>query len=510
MSQSHLPDRILPRRLLIVGGGTAGWMTAAAMSRMFGHVVEITLVESADIGTVGVGEATIPPIRTFNNLLGIDEGEFLAATRGTYKLGIEFTNWLEEGHSYFHPFGLHGASPDARYLHHYWLKLRRAGYTAPLDDFSICALAAKAGRCAAPAADPRSPLSAFGSAFHFDASLYARFLRTYAEARRVTRVEGKVTGVLQEGDSGFITGVQLEGGRVLEADFFVDCSGFRALLIGGALGVGYQDWRHWLPCDRAVAIPCAKVGPAIPYTRSTAHTAGWRWRIPLQHRTGNGSVYASHHMSDEEATADLLANLDGEALAEPNLLRFTTGMRDKVWDRNCVAIGLSSGFLEPLESTSIHLIQAGITKLLDFFPSTGFSEAGTAEYNRLARIEFEEIRDFLILHYKATRRRDSAFWRYCADMEIPETLRHRMALFAAEGRIPPRAYDLFTSTSWIAVFLGQGVEPVAYDPLVDAHNLSDIRARLDGDRARLRDTAMRLPPHEDFIKFQISRASRVA
>ncbi|WP_262690637.1 tryptophan halogenase family protein [Kordiimonas aestuarii] len=500
----------LPHKILIVGGGTAGWMAAAALSRMLAHRVEITLVESDAIGTVGVGEATIPPIRSFNQILGIDEAEFMEQTKATYKLGIEFENWTREGHSYFHPFGLYGASPDARYLHHYWLKLASEGTVPPLDEFSICAQAAKRGRCGMPSGDASSVLSAFGSAFHFDAGLYAAYLRRYAEARRVTRIEGRVEAVKLRGSDGFIEAVTLEGGRTLEADFFIDCSGFRGLLIEEALGAGYDDWTRWLPCDRAVAVPCARMGKTNPYTRSVAHRAGWRWRIPLQHRTGNGVVYASQHMSDDEALAHLMGNLDGEALAEPNFLRFRTGVRRKFWDKNCLALGLSSGFMEPLESTSIHLIQAGITKLLDFFPGHDFKVANTAEYNRLARVEFEEVRDFLILHYFATERTDSDFWNYCRTMSIPETLQRRIALFRAYGRIPPRAYDLFTSTSWIAVFLGQAVVPEGYDPLVDAHDITSIRERLESARHRIRQAAEGLPAHDELISHLLTRARRVA
>ncbi len=500
----------LPKKILIVGGGTAGWMTAAALARMLAHKVSITLVESEAIGTVGVGEATIPPIRSFNALLGLDEAEFMAETKATYKLGIEFENWTRQGHRYFHPFGLHGASPDARYIHHYWRKLRAQGYAPELEDFSICAVAAKLGRAGLPGSDPASVMSTFGSAFHFDAGLYAAYLRRYAEARRVTRVEGKVAVVRLRGHDGFIEGVTLEDGRTLEADFFIDCSGFRGLLIEQALGAGYDDWTRYLPCDRAIAVPCARTGMTSPYTRSVAHRAGWRWRIPLQHRTGNGIVYASAHMSDDEALGILMAGLDGDALAEPNFLRFKTGMRRRFWVKNCLAIGLSSGFMEPLESTSIHLIQAGITKLLDFFPGQDFKAANTDEYNRLARLEFEEIRDFLILHYKATERDDSAFWTYCRTMEVPDGLRRRMALFRAYGRIPPRAYDLFTATSWIAVFIGQGILPESHDPLVDAHEMADIHARLEDARRRIRETAAGLPPHDELLGHLLSRVRRVA
>lgn len=501
---------LLPKNIVIVGGGTAGWMAAAALSRMLGHKCNIRLVESETIGTVGVGEATIPPIRTFNNMLGIPEADFLKRTKATYKLGIEFANWTRQGHSYFHPFGVHGASIDARYLHHYWLKLRAEGDTTPLDAYSLCTLAARQSKCASPSTDPRSILATFGSAYHFDASLYAAYLRTYAEVRGVKRTEGKVVDVLLRGEDGFIKAIQLDSGQQIEADLFIDCSGFRGLLIESALGAGYEDWTHWLPCDRAIAVPCAKTNKLSPYTRSTAHAAGWQWRIPLQHRTGNGHVYSSEHMSDDEALSVLLNNLDGDPLAEPNFLRFKTGVRKKFWIKNCIALGLASGFMEPLESTSIHLIQAGITKLLDFFPGIDFDQTNIDEYNRLSTIEFEEIRDFLILHYYATERNDSNFWNYCRTMEIPDTLKRRINLFKKYGRIAPRAHELFTNTSWIAVFLGQGIIPAGYDPLVDAHDLSAITQRLAAARQQISQALNHLPSHEDFLAFQASPSRKAS
>lgn len=499
---------LLPKKILIVGGGTAGWMAAAALSRMFGHCSEITLVESEQIGTVGVGEATIPPIRNFNDILGISESDLLEETKATYKLGIDFTDWTRLGDQYFHPFGVHGASLDSRYLHHFWLKLRASGDQTPLDEYSICTVAAKLGKCGHASANPQSVLATFGSAYHFDAALYAKFLRSYAEMRRVKRIEGKVVDVQLRSEDGYIESVQLDNDAKLEADLFIDCSGFRGLLIEGALGAGFEDWSHWLPCDRAVAVPCEKVGPAVPYTRSTAQKAGWQWRIPLQHRTGNGLVYCSEYMDDEQAVDLLLSKLDGKPIADPNLLRFKTGARKKFWIKNCVALGLASGFMEPLESTSIHLIQSGITRLLDFFPGRDFDQANIDEYNRVSQIEFEEIRDFLILHYYATERTDSAFWDYCRTMKIPETLRHRIDLFASYGRMPPRAYDLFTNTSWIAVFIGQGIIPGGYDPLVDAHENAAIKQRLERARMQIRQAASSFPEHEQYIEHQLSKIKR--
>jgi tryptophan halogenase len=499
---------LLPKKILIVGGGTAGWMAASALSRMFGHCCDIKLVESEAIGTVGVGEATIPPIRNFNNVLGVSEADLLEKTKATYKLGIEFKDWGQIGDSYFHPFGVHGASLGARYLHHFWLKLRSNGDQTPLEEYSICAMAAKMGKCGSASANPKSVLAAFGSAYHFDAALYAKFLRSYAEMRRVQRVEGKVIDVQLRPEDGFIKSVQLDNGETLEADLFIDCSGFRGLLIEGALETGYEDWSHWLPCDRAVAVPCEKVAPALPYTRSTARSAGWQWRIPLQHRTGNGLVYCSEHMNDEQAVELLLSELDGSPMADPNLLRFKTGVRKKAWVKNCVALGLASGFMEPLESTSIHLIQSGITRLLDFFPGKDFDQANIDEYNRVSRIEYEEIRDFLILHYCATERTDSEFWNYCRTMDIPETLKHRINLFAGYGRMPPRALDLFTNTSWIAVFMGQGIIPQKYDPLVDAHETSATQQRMEQARMQILQMASNLPSHEHYIEHQLPKIKR--
>jgi tryptophan 7-halogenase len=487
------------RSILIVGGGSAGWMTAAALANNLREGCEITLIESEEIGTVGVGEATIPPIRTFNAMLGIDERDFMKATRGSFKLGIEFVDWAKRGHRYFHPFGPHGREFDTVSLHHYWLRARDAGETASIDDHSMAWNIAKAGRFAPPSPDQRNVMSTFDYAYHFDAGLYALFLRTYSEERGVARAEGKVASVLQNGETGFVEGVTTEDGREFHADLFIDCSGFRGLLIEGALKAGYEDWSHWLPCDRAVAVPCTSVSSGLtPYTRSTAREAGWQWRIPLQHRTGNGYVYCSQFISDDDAAKTLMANLDGKALSEPRQLRFVTGRRKSYWTKNVIAIGLSSGFLEPLESTSIHLIQAGISKLLALFPDRDFDPATIHEFNRIAMTEVERIRDFIILHYKLTERSDSELWRYCAAMDVPEILQLKIDHFRRYGRLIAREMDLFAPASWLSVQIGQLNFPERTDPLADFRGI-DGREWLGKLRAAMMAEAGRLPSHDAFI-----------
>ncbi|KQM36455.1 tryptophan halogenase [Sphingomonas sp. Leaf10] len=473
-------------------------MSAAALSHALGKRCAITLVESDEIGTVGVGEATIPPIKLFNDTLGIDEAEFLRETKGSFKLGIEFVDWARQGHRYFHPFGTFGKPFDLVAVHQHWLAARAAGSSIPLDDLSMAWGAAKHGRFARPMADPRNVASTFDYAYHFDAGLYAAFLRRYAEERGVVRVEGKVADAALDGQRGHVASVTLHDGRTLAADLFIDCSGFRGLLIEGALATGYDDWTHWLPCDRAVAAPCVTGGDGLtPYTRSTARAAGWQWRIPLQHRTGNGYVYCSRHLSDDEAATTLLANLDGQALADPRFLRFTTGRRRSFWNRNVVAIGLSSGFMEPLESTSIHLIQTGIAKLLAYFPTRDFDPLLTNEYNRVAITEYERIRDFLILHYKLTTRDDALLWRDCANMDVPDTVALKIAHFRHGGRLVARDMDLFGPPSWLAVHIGQWNRPVALDPLLDTTNSTSFVGRLAG---AIDGMARSMPTHAAFLQ----------
>lgn len=487
------------RSVVIVGGGSAGWMTAASLANAAPRGCVITLIESEEIGTVGVGEATIPPIRLFNQTLGIDEAEFMRRTKGSFKLGIQFVDWALPGRRYFHPFGTFGRPFDIVGLHHYWQRAHAEGKAASLDEYCMAWAAASAGRYAPPVADPRHVLSTYDYAYHFDAGLYAAFLREYSEKRGVVRLEGKVASVQLHGTNGFVESVTMADGRVVAGDLFIDCSGFRGLLTEGALQTGYEDWTHWLPCDRAVAVPCESAGEFTPYTRSTARTAGWQWRIPLQHRTGNGYVYCSRHISDDAAAATLLANLDGKALADPRPLRFVTGRRRRIWNRNVIAIGLSSGFLEPLESTSLHLIQAGIAKLLALFPDRGFDPIVIEEYNRIANSETERIRDFLILHYHLNQRQDGELWRYCANMSIPDTLREKIEHFRRYGRLVQREYDLFGPASWLAVHVGQLNLPERPDPLIQYRDVDAV-----GWLAKLREAmaaaARQMPTHQQYIE----------
>lgn len=486
------------RKIIIVGGGSAGWMTAAALSNSLKQGCEITLIESEEIGTVGVGEATIPPIRLFNETLGIDEREFVKATQGSFKLGIEFVDWAKLGQRYFHPFGPHGRPFDMVHLHHYWLRARADGDPSSLDDHSMAWALAKAGKFERPSPDPRNVFSTFDYAYHFDAGLYARYLRGYSEQRGVTRIEGKVGDVTLNSETGFVDNVTMEDGRVFGGDLFIDCSGFRGLLIEGALNTGYEDWTHWLPCDRAVAVPCGGVGDPTPYTRSTAREAGWQWRIPLQHRTGNGYVYCSQHISDADAADSLMANLDGKPLADPRSLRFVTGRRKSFWTRNVIAIGLSSGFMEPLESTSLHLIQAGISKLLALFPDRDFDNQVIDEYNRVSVTEFERIRDFIILHYKLTQRDDSPMWRATAAMDVPDTLQLKLDHFRKYGRLLAREMDLFAPPSWLAVHIGQLNFPDSTDPLADYRGVNG-REWLAKLRSAMTAAAAQAPTHQQFI-----------
>jgi len=488
------------RQVVIVGGGTAGWMTAAAFARALAGRCAIRLIESDEIGSIGVGEASIPNLIEFNRALGIDEDEFLRATGGSFKLGIEFVNWGAIGERYTHGFGKLGAGASGLPFHHFWLRGRQQGVAGPLGDYSLNTVAPRDARFMRARHDmPGSPLADLGHAFHFDASLYARFLRRYAEARGVVRTEGKLLQVNRHETSGFIASVALEGGETVAGDFFIDCSGMRGLLIQQWLDVGFEDWSHWLPCDRALAVPSEARQPLLPLTRSTAHAAGWQWRIPLQHRIGNGHVYGSAFMGQDEATRILLDHLDGMPLAEPRPIAFRTGRARRFWERNCVAVGLSSGFLEPLESTSIHLIHMAVARILDFFPDAGFDPADIAEYNALTTTEYERIRDFLILHYKLTRRDDSPFWNYCREMPVPDSLRRKMELFASQGRVIRHSDELFAEVSWIQVMVGQGLLPRGYHPFADQLPAGELRDYLANVAQVVSRCAQAMPPHADFI-----------
>jgi tryptophan halogenase len=490
------------RRIVIVGGGTAGWMTAASLGWALSALpIEIVLVESEEIGTVGVGEATVPHIRFFNQRLGIDEADFMRRTNATFKLGIEFRDWARIGDSYIHPFGNFGRDIAGLPFHQHWLRLARTGRTrAELEAFSLPILAARADRFAPPSPDQTMIESTFSYAYQFDASLYAAYLRSYAEERGVRRVEGKVLSVEQDGESGFIQSVRLENGENLAGDLFVDCSGFRGLLIEGALKAGYETWTHWLPCDAALAVPCAQGGPLTPYTRATARDAGWQWRIPLQHRVGNGHVFSTAFTDVDSARDILMANLEGAALADPKLLRFVTGKRKTQWLGNVVAIGLSSGFLEPLESTSIHLIQLAITKLIDLLPLDGWDPLDAAEFNRSMVVEYERVRDFLILHYCATERTDTAFWNHCRTMSLPDSLAYKMAAFRERGVVVKYREGMFLEPSWLAVYYGQRVEPDRVNPLVEALPIDEVAARAAAMAIAFRRAADAMPDHAEYLR----------
>jgi tryptophan halogenase len=490
------------KKVLIVGGGTAGWMAAAAMAKTLGSQCAIQLIESEDIGTVGVGEATVPHLKLFNNMLGIDDIEFVKQTQGTFKLGIQFNDWGQLGESYIHGFGSIGHDISLLPFHQFWIKARQLGLAADIGAYSINTVAAPRGKFMPSATDvpAGSPLADIAYAYHFDAGLYAKFLRGYAERIGVVRTEGKIAQTRLRADDGFVQSVVLESGETIEADLFIDCSGFRGLLIEQALHTGYIDFTHWLPCDRALAVPCEKVGPPTPYTRSTARDAGWQWRIPLQHRTGNGYVYSSAYLSDDQAAATLLKHLDGRPLADPRPLRFTTGMRRKGWNKNVVALGLASGFLEPLESTSIYLIQSGITRLLSLFPQRDCSTVLADRYNAQTGFEFERIRDFLILHYCVTRRDDTAFWNDCRTMSIPESLRENMRLFEDSGRFYRNAEEMFASVSWVQVMIGQGIMPQGYHPMVDQMPLNDLKNFVGSVGHVISSCVDAMPMHQAFIE----------
>lgn len=476
-------------------------MAAAALAhKLSGLPVAISLIESSEIGTVGVGEATVPHIRHFNATLGIDEAEFMRRTKATFKLGIEFRDWGRIGDSYIHPFGAFGTELDGVPFLDCWLRARAGGGAQPLEAYSLPIQAARIDRFSRPSGDPRSIGSTFSYAYQFDATLYGRFLRAFAEERGVRRIDAKVTDVRLRPEDGFIDELVLEDGRTLRADLFVDCSGFRALLIGGALGEQFESWSHWLPCDRAIALPCAAAGPPSPYTRATAKTAGWTWRIPLQHRIGNGHVYSSAFTDEQTAERQLLEQLDGPAIADPNRLRFLAGKRNRQWIGNCVAIGLSAGFLEPLESTSIHLIQLAIGRLLELMPASGFDQRDAQEFNRLMNLEYDRIRDFLILHYCATQRTDSDFWNYCRTMPLPDSLEGKIELFRERGMVAEYKEGMFLEPSWIAVYLGQNVEPRRYNPAASRISSERLSEALSVIAKATGESASRMPGHLEYLR----------
>jgi len=493
------PSRI--GTLVVVGGGTAGWMTAAAMTQVLGDSVEIRLVESDSIGIVGVGEATIPTIRDFNTLLGIDENDFIRRTRGSFKLGVEFVDWRQSGARYLHSFGSHGRDTPSVRFHQLWLKLvqEHSGGDDDLARYSVAASAAGLGRFGKPQSDPNHPLSSYNYAYHFDATLYAAFLRDWSEARGVTRTEGRIVSVERDGENGFVRALLLEDSTRIAGDLFVDCTGFRSLLLGDTLGEPFEDWSHWLPCDRAVAMPCAATAPLLPYTRATADAAGWRWRIPLQHRTGNGYVYSSAHLDDAAALDRLIETLDGAPEGEPRRLYFKAGHRRRLWSHNVVAIGLAGGFLEPLESTSIHLIQTSIARLLQLFPDKSCAAPERDAFNRQTTLEYVQIRDFIILHYKATERTNSLFWQQVGAMDVPDSLAEKIALFQSSGRIFRTSDELFSLDSWLSVLIGQGIMPQRHDPIADTFAAAALRQQMTGLKSAIARAAETLPRHEEFI-----------
>jgi tryptophan 7-halogenase len=501
-NSAERPDSI--EQIVIVGGGTAGWMAASALSHIFrGSGKKITLIESEEIGTVGVGEATIPELIKFLAMLNIAEADFMRATQATFKLGIEFVDWLRPRHRYFHPFGVYGMDMEGISFHHFWLKGLAAGKTAPLEDYCITWQAGKTGRFAHPSGPPTSPLSNMNYAYHFDAVKFAHFLRKFSEGNGVMRCEGKVVDIAQDGESGNIRSVKLEDGREFAGDLFIDCTGFYGLLIEKTLKSGYDDWSQWLPCNSAVAVPSAKApghnGALRPYTKSTARDAGWQWNIPLQNRTGNGYVYSNAHITDDVAADTLLANLDGEPIGNVRQLRFVTGKRRQIWKNNCVAIGLSSGFLEPLESTSIHLIQSALTKLITLFPKTGDDAINRRLFNRLLDQEFVTIRDFLVLHYNATERGGTTFWDYVRNMDVPDFLTEKRELFTHSAQVFREDNEIFTEPSWLAVMTGQGIMPQNFHPIANVLSDEENTYRLQTISETIARAAASLPRHEEFI-----------
>jgi tryptophan 7-halogenase len=488
------------RSVVIVGGGTAGWMAAASLCKSLqGMAVAITLVESDRIGSIGVGEATVPPIMEFIRQLGINEDELIREVEATYKLGIGFRDWSQEGDYYFHPFGASASGIGSIPFQAYWLKMFLAGKAAPLEEYSIQAMAAAQGRFARPVHAPNTPLNKITYALHFDASKFARFLRRFAEVGGVKRIEGEVVGVSRRGEDGFVESLQLRDGSSVAADLYLDCTGFRGMLIEETLKSGYENWSHWLPCDRAVVVHSKPNADPAPYTLVTARDAGWQWRIPLQRRNGNGYVYSEAFCTGEAAQGALMEDLGGAAMSEPTTLRFVPGRRRKAWNRNVVALGLSAGFLEPLEATSIHLIQRGIAMLLRFFPDRDFAAADIERYNQSLEGEFSRIRDFLLLHYSQTQRR-GAFWEHCRAMPLTESLREKIDLFKSHGRLLREEAELFPINSWLSIMIGQKIIPARYDPMVDSVDAQKIVSKLEELRTGIRGCVEAMPSLRDFLQ----------
>ena len=486
------------KKVVIVGGGTAGWMSAAMIKRVLGNAVDIELVESDDIGIIGVGEATIPPILNFNTVLGVDEAEFLRETKATIKLAIRFENWRVKGERYYHTFGAPGRSQAFCHFHHYWTRAEMAGHSSNLWDYDLNYLCAEANKFAK--LQVNDPVWELPYAYHFDSSLYGQYLRKFSERLGVTRTEGLIEDCDLDAESGEVRSLTLKSGKKIAGDFFVDCSGGRGLLIKQKLGVEFEDWGHWLPCDRAMAVPSERFEETVPYTRSIAHSAGWQWRIPLQHRNGNGLVFSSQHYSDDQAADILLNNLESKQLAEPKIIPFRTGRTRQQWSRNVVAVGLSSGFLEPLESTSIYLIQAAIVRLIHLFPHDGITPALVDEYNRQSQIEFELIRDFIIMHYYLNERDDSDFWRDLQTMEIPERITRKIELFRSSGTLTQDQLDIFLEPSWLQVMLGQGIMPQDYHPLADSLTDEQLIDKLKNTHKTKMQPMDQIPGHDEFLQ----------
>lgn len=486
--------------IVIVGGGTAGWMAAAALSRLMFHPeINIHLIESETIGTIGVGEATIPHITYFNELLGLNEDDFVKKTNATFKLGIEFADWDQIGKSYIHPFGEYGLDMEGLNFHHFWLRHQHMGHSESIDDYNLQIMAARAGKFQRPVNIANSPLSRIAYAFHFDATLYAKFMRGFAESRGVKRTEGKVINVNQNPETGFVESLDLADGQNVTGEYFIDCTGFFGLMIEKTLNSGFDDWADVLPCNRAVTVGCEKIGDPIPYTRSTAKEAGWQWRIPLQSRTGNGYVYCADYISDDQAIDTLLSGLDGDPIGDPRIIKFKTGIRKEPWKKNVLSLGLSAGFMEPLESTSIHLIQTAIARFMTHFPDRNFSQATIDFYNRETHREFKETRDFLILHYKATQREDTPFWKYCKNMDIPETLQHRIDLYNEMAHVYRDGHELFGPVSWFAVMHGQGMKPANYHPNTNIMPDAELVKRMSDIRRTWANCLAQMPSHQQFI-----------